>query len=75
MVKLVIIDLIITVISMALFYFLVILKEDKHRKGVISSKYLVPAALMSLVPVVNFIFCLVFSLLIIKEGLLVEEDD
>ena len=41
MVKLVIIDLIITVISMALFYFLVILKEDKNRKGVISSKYLV----------------------------------
>ena len=75
MVKLVIIDLIIAFIFMALFYFLVILKEDKCRKGVISNKYLVPAALMSLVPVVNFIFCLVFSLLIIKEGLLVEEDD
>lgn len=75
MVKLVIIDLIIAVIFMALFYFLVILKEDKYRKGVISSKYLVPAVLMSLVPVVNFIFLFSIFLLIIKEGLLVEEDD
>lgn len=75
MVKLVIIDLIIAFIFMALFYFLVILKEDKCRKGLISNKYLVSAVLMSLVPVVNFIFCLVFSLLIIKESLLVEEDD
>lgn len=75
MVRLVIINLIIAFIFMALFYFLVILKEDKCRKGVISNKYLVLAALMSLIPVVNFIFCLVFSLLIIKEGLLVEEDD
>lgn len=74
MIKLVIINLIIAVIFMALFYFLVILTEGKYRKGVISSKYLVPAALISLVPAVNFIFCLVFSLLIIRESLFVEED-
>lgn len=74
MVKLAIINLVIACIFMALFYFLIILTKDKYRKGVMSSKYLVPAALMSLVPAVNFIFCLVFSLLIIKESLFAEED-